>query len=289
MNGKKFLVTGASGMLGSCLIEKLKQYDVVGIGSEIDITSHAVLSEFLENEKPNVIIHAAAYTNVDECERNSDKAYAVNVIGTQNLVNYCTDKNCFFVYLSSTGVYEDSKDERYTEFCEVRPTTVHHKSKYEGEKVVVNHLNRYLIIRTGWLYGGSIAHAKNFVYKRYLEAKDRQSICADVNQIGNPTYVNDLVDQIVLLLEENMMGLFNCVNNAENITRYEYVRKIVELFELNCEVKKSLTNQFKRLSPISKNESAINYKLELMGCNIMGEWEASLSKYINRIKTSLYE
>lgn len=289
MNGKKILVTGAGGMLGSCLIEKLKQYDVIGIGSEIEITDHVILSEFLEYEKPNIIIHAAALTNVDECERNADKAYAVNVIGTQNLVNYCTSKNCFFVYLSSTGVYGDTKDERYTEFCKVRPTTVHHKSKYEGEKTVVNHLNRYLIIRTGWLYGGDITHAKNFVYKRYLEAKDSKSICANGNQIGNPTYVNDLVDQIVLLLEGNMMGLFNCVNNAENVTRYDYVRKIIELFEIDCEVNRSLDDQFERLAPVSRNESAINYKLELMGCNIMGDWDVSLSKYINIIKTSLYE
>ena len=114
-------------------------------------------------------------------------------------------------------------------------------------------------------------------------------MCGEVDQMGNPTYGNDLVVQMVERLEEKMMGLFNCVNNAENITRYGYVRKIVELFELNCEVKKSLTNQFKRLSPISKNESAINYKLEFMGCNIMGEREEYLSKYINRMKTSLYE
>lgn len=287
MNGNKILITGASGMLGSTLLKYLHNDSTFGIGSELDISSQSQVIKKLSEINPNIIIHTAAYTDVDGCELNPDKAYHVNAIGTQNLVNYCIGKNILFVYISSTGIYGVSKNVPFTEFDDVHPTTIHHRSKYEGEKIVRNHLQKYLIVRTGWLYGGAKTLNKNFVYKRFLEGSEKDTIYSDNSQIGNPTYVIDLVKQLQLLIERELYGIFNCVNNAQGISRYDYVKKIIELFDLKCTVQPAPTGMFTRVAKVSPNESAINYKLNLLNLNIMEDWEKSLSLYVSQLKKEL--
>lgn len=285
---KKILLTGLDGMLGSSIANYLQLKTVVAYDkSQFDITKPNIVHSILEKEAPDIIIHTAAYTDVDGCEQNIDKAYAINTVGTQNLVNYCIGKDILFIYISSTGIYGTSKDKNYTEFDQVNPTTIHHKSKYEGEKVIQNHLDKYLILRTGWLYGGKKTHPKNFVYKRFLEATSKETLYSDKSQIGNPTYIIDFVKQIRLLIEHQQYGIFNCVNSANNISRYDYVKKIVELFDVKCDVKIAPTEMYTRAAPVSKNESAINYKLGLLSLNIMGNWEESLQAYINELKKEL--
>jgi len=284
----KILVTGANGMLGSNLL-KLLPYETVGFSSkELDITDFRTVISVVDCEKPNIVIHTAAYTNVDDCEINPDKAYKINTIGTQNLVNYCMNKDILFIYISSTGIYGTKKqNEPYNEFDEVNPTTIHHKSKYEAEKIVQNHLFKYLILRTGWLFGGDIKHSKNFVYKRYLEASKNSEIYSDNSQIGNPTYIKDLVKQIEILIENKEYGIFNCVNTAHNISRYDYVKKIVEFFNIDCQVKQASIHMFQRRAPVSKNESATNFKLDLLEMNQMIDWDISLKNYIEKLKEEI--
>ena len=284
MSGKKVLVTGAKGMLGSCIVKHLTSYNVIGLQSSLDIQNYKKVLEILKVESPDIIIHTAAFTNVEECEQEKDKAYKINTLGTQNLVNYCINKDILFIYISSTGVYGTQKQSNYTEFDIPQPTTVHHKSKYEGEKVVQNHLQKFLILRTGWLYGGEKEHQKNFVYKRYLEAKNKSIIYSDNSQIGNPTYIKEFVQQIKILIEENQYGIFNCVNSAENISRFDYVSKIIEFFDSNSDVKVAPPKMFNRIAPVSWNESALNYKLNLLGLNTMSKWDLALKNYISELQ-----
>ncbi len=172
----------------------------------------------------------------------------------------------------------------YTEFDAIHPTTIHHKSKFEAEKIIQNHLSKYLILRTGWLYGGDKTHGKNYVYKAYMNLLNNDINYSVASQIGNPTYVKNLVKQIEVMISSSQYGIYNCVDRAENVSRYDYVKKIGELFELKCEVKKAPEGMYKRVAPVPFNESAINYKLDLLGLNIMSNWEESLSEYINILK-----
>lgn len=284
MIGEKVLITGANGMLGSNLINLFEKNEVTGISSDLDIADHKEVNRLLSQVKPDVIIHAAAFTNVDACEKEIDKAHKVNVIGTQNLVNYCVDNNVVFVYISSTGIYGSHKDSNYTEFDEVSPTTVHHKTKYEGEKVVQNHLSKYLILRTGWLYGGSKEQSKNFVYKRYLESLEKVEMFSDDTQKGNPTSVIDLCNQIKLLLSEGQYGVYNCVNDATEVSRYDYVSEILRNFNSSCKVSIAEKGSYDRIAKVSHNESAINYSLNLAGLNVMREWKTALKEYIQDLK-----
>ena len=282
MSGNKVLITGSHGMLGSNLLSYLDFDNIIGF--DIDITDANAVYNQLSIQKPDIIIHTSAFTNVEACETDPDKAYRVNTLGTQNLVNYCIDRDILFIYISSTGIYGTAKDDNYIEFDSVNPTTIHHKSKYEGEKIVQNHLSKFLILRTGWLYGGAKEHTKNFVYKRFLETQGKDIIYSDDSQIGNPTFVRDFVKQIEVLIEARAYGIFNCVNSAVNISRFDYVKKIIELFDVNCSVEVAPKGMFSRVAPVSSNESAINYKLNLLGLNVMKDWDESLSIYIQELK-----
>lgn len=283
---KKVLITGSNGLLGFAFANFNFNAEKILCSSEVlDITNFEAVKYFIDKTKPDIIIHCAAYTDVEKCELDIDNAYKINTIGTLNLVNaaICLTKEPIFCFISSTGIYGNYKQEPYNEFDDVTPLSVHHKTKFEAEKIVSSHFKKYIIARTGWLFGGAKTQNKNFVYKRYVEAKNSSILYANSEQIGNPTYIKDVVMQIAYLLEKECFGVYNCVNSGV-ASRYEYVKKIVELFGLNCDVKPVTADAFKRVAPVSFNESAVNYKLELMGLNKMQNWENSLTDYINELK-----
>lgn len=265
-------------------------FDIIGCNSAMfDIVDFAKTKEFILSHKPDIIIHCAAATDVERCETQRDYAYAVNVIGTANLTSasLLLKNEPFFCYISSAGVYGSHKTEPYCEFDEASPTTVHHDSKLQAEKIVASHIRKSIVVRAGWLYGGDISQPKNFVYKRYLEAKDKAVIYANNAQKGNPTFVGDFVKQVIRLIEEGRVGIYNCANN-ENATRYEYVKAIVESFGLDCKVEIADKSSFMRIANVSDNESVVNYKLKLMGVDIMPQWRESLEHYVLSLKRSLY-
>lgn len=282
---KKIVVTGSSGLLGSSFCRFSKFNNIKGGSRDLmDITSKESVTRLLNSERPDIIVHAAANTDVEACERDPEGASLVNIYGTKNITDYCKKNKIFLIYISSTGVYGSSKTGAYTEFDSVTPTTVHHKTKYEAELIVRNCLKDHLILRTGWLYGGSKSNSKNFVYQRYIEAKNNEIIYSNNFQKGNPTYVRDLVEQIDLLIKKNVRGLFNCVNEGENVTRYNYVHEIIKSFNVGCEVRPGDSDLFRRVAPVSNNESAINCKLNRLNINIMGDWGQALRRYIKYLK-----
>ena len=273
-------------MLGSSVVESFgNKYDVRGYEKKsFNVTDRKCVNEIINGEDPDVIIHTAANTDAEFCERNPEEAYLVNTTGTDNIVNCLLEKNndVLMVYISSTGVYGKWKDDAYIEYDKVNPTTIHHKSKYFGEKSVLR-LSKYLIIRTGWLFGGSTKNKKNFVYNRYLEAINNDHIYSDMQQKGNPTSTKDLCVQMEYLLRKKLYGLFNSVGNGV-ATRYDYVKEIISCFGLECVVKKVSHDNFERIAPVSLNESAINHKLQLLGIDLMRPWRKSLLEYISTIK-----
>lgn len=281
----KILITGASGVLGKTLTELFSEkYSVLSCDRDtLDITSRKQVKKIVQQFRPDILIHTAAFTNVEKAEESPDDAFAINVYGTLNLLESIQMSNCLFIYISSTGIYGLAKEKiPYTEFDAVVPTTQYHRSKYEGELLVQKHAHRFLILRTGWLFGGSIHQRRNFVYNRYLEAKNKTILFADPVQQGNPTYVLDLSRQIEYLIMNQVIGTYNCVN-TESATRLEYIQEIILSFGLDCEVHSIEGNKFPRIAPVSPNESALNYGLDMRGLNIMPHWKSSLRIYINAL------
>jgi dTDP-4-dehydrorhamnose reductase len=281
---QRLLITGAAGMLGSALQELLKDdFEIIPASrKELDIQSYASAREYLARTKPDIILHAAAYTNVEEAERKPEDCYAVNYNGTLHLLNASRSFPNKFIYISSTGNYGAYKDQPYAEYDEVVPTTVYHKSKYAGEKLVSELSHDFLILRTGWLFGGSTEHKKNFVFNRFKEGSSKDKMTSDPFQSGNPTNTEDVARQVKMLIKENVSGTFNVVSEGW-CTRFEYVKAIIEIFGLPCAVVPA-DKPFERLAKVSPNEAAVNFNLTSMGLNRMPHWKESLEKYINSIR-----
>lgn len=271
-------------MLGSAVQEALHtDFDIVPASrGELDIQSFGAAKEYLRQVQPQVVLHAAAYTNVEEAERQPEDCYRVNYNGTLNLVNAAQGLGIKFIYISSTGCYGSYQEQPYAEYNDVLPTTVYHQSKYLGEKVVRDLCADFLILRTGWLFGGSTSHKKNFVFNRFKDASKVKEMRSDPFQRGNPTNTADVAAQLKLLIQHNISGTYNVVA-AGACTRYEYVKEIVAAYGLDCVVTPT-DKPFERAARVSPNEAAVNFNLDGLGLNIMPHWKESLHQYIHSIK-----
>jgi dTDP-4-dehydrorhamnose reductase len=284
----KLVITGGNGLLGSTLLKSgsFAGFDVVQLSRDfVNLqTSLVEFAQYLVGIDCNIFIHCAANTNVEYCEKFPMECYRDNVLLTELISNACRISQVKLVFISSTGVYGDYQDLPYVEYDDVKPTTIHHRSKWLGENAIRSTLNEHLIIRTGWLFGGEWDMTKNFVANRIREATESNGIItSDISQTGCPTYVVDLAEVILSLLNTGWAGTFNCVNTGK-ASRYEYVSKIIELSGENVKVKPVDGLAFSRLAKVSKNETAVNSKLTEIGFFAMPKWEDSLFRYISTLQ-----
>jgi dTDP-4-dehydrorhamnose reductase len=278
----KYLITGSKGLLGSSFSRIIGKNAIDLPRDLLNQEDHLLLQRSIEGSQVDVVVNCAAHVNADQAEDDPAPAYHANVEIPRRLASVCQAIGIPLVHLSSTGCYGAWKSEPYSELDPVRPTTVHHQSKIAGEEQIKNNTNEYLIIRTGWLFGGDQFHQKNFVWRRILEALQTDVLKSDVSQRGCPTWADDVVHQTCTMLQNKVRGTFNCVN-AGAASRFEYVAKIIELFHLPCSIVP--TGPFTRRAPVSPNETAINYNLQQIQLDHMPTWTNSLESYRNEILT----
>jgi dTDP-4-dehydrorhamnose reductase len=275
----KVLLTGARGMLGTSFKMALKDVELICTErSELSVAEPQKLFDLVDRVGPSVVLNCAAHTDVESAERDPDMAFRANWILPSILAIACRRQQALFVHFSSTGCYGREKQEPYSEEDPVQPTTVYHRSKILGEEAVKEAGCEFLILRAGWLFGGDPNHAKNFVWKRLLEALASERMISDASQTGNPTFVGDVVRQTRLLIDVGLRGTYNCASQG-SVSRFEYVRRIVHAAGLPCSVEPTMT-PFPRLAQVSPNEAAINYRLRLLGLDIMPEWQSAVDAFV---------
>ncbi len=202
---KKILITGAGGMLaqdvdavlqGSCEIITKGEHD-------LDICHGDKVCEIIDNLRPDVVINCAAYTRVDDCETEQEKAFAVNAEGVKNIALACRDQGSLLVHISTDYVFDGTKQEPYREADETRPLSVYGQSKLAGEKFVRDILKRFVIIRSLWLYGRG---GNNFVATIQKLAQEKAELRVVNDQTGTPTYTRDLAHAIKAMIRGNPPG-----------------------------------------------------------------------------------
>ncbi len=235
----------------------------------------------------NFFIHAAANTNVEECEVDPDRCYRDNFLLTELLAKACSLVDVPFLFISSTGVYGEGKKTAYKEYDTVNPTTHYHNSKFMAEQVTLNAHPKNIVIRTGWLFGGKVENPKNFVARRMDEAREAFHIGVDLQsnfeQKGIPCFNLDIAARILLIAEYGYSGIFNCVN-CGFASRFEYVDAIIRLAKIDVRVRGSVSSKFNRKALVSNNEMAENWKMDNLKLPKMPLWEDSLKSYIDLIK-----
>lgn len=271
-------IAGATGLLGSAFADGYQNQVVPLDRSSLNIDDPASIHRRLQEIGADMLINCAAHTDLEAAERDPELDRRANLVLPQILADACENAGTTLVQISSTGCYGQWKDEPYVEADPLRPTTVHHTHKAQAEDAIRNSGCKSLILRTGWLFGGSKDQPKNFVWKRIQEGKNSPSMTSDGAQFGVPTWVKDVVGQTKILFDGEICGTFNVVAQGA-ASRFTYVDAIIEEAGIACKVISGPA--FKRLAAVSSNEMAINQHLRAHDIDQMPEWRHSLSIYVN--------
>ncbi len=288
----RVLVTGANGMLGRDLCEQLSISQHTPLATDIamhegsaitplDITSASDVLRCFEELKPDVVIHAAAATNVDACERSPDMAYKVNALGTWCVAAACAKMNIHLIYISTDFVFDGKKTTPYTEFDTPNPINHYGASKLAGEKAVQQVCSRYHIVRTQWLNG---AQGKSFASAMIEMAKTKSEWTVVVDQTGCPTFTLDLSRAVISLLESHMYGTYHIVNRGE-CSWYEFAGKVLEMAGIRGVTLHPIpASQW--VSPTRRPAYSVlrRYVLELQGLDHMRSWEEALEEFLMQRK-----
>ena len=272
------VLTGSNGILGSAFVQHLPANRLVKLGRrDLNAADPAAIRRRMIGLTPSLVINCAADTDVESAEAAPECAFAVNATLAEALAQGAAETHARFVQFSSTGCYGDWKSEPYEETDPLRPTTAHHRSKALGEDLVLRAHPKALVLRLGWLFGGRRGQAKNFVWARLCEARDRSEIGCNAAQRGCPTSAADVVNQTRMLLESNAVGIFNCVGGGPPARRIDYVAAILEAAGSQARV---VPRDFARRAPVSANEAALNARLRGKGLDRMPAWRESLAVYV---------
>lgn len=280
----KVAITGAGGLLGSAFVDALTAggHTVQAVNrTSIGGCLPYVIAESLNGV--DWLLHAAANTNVEQCEVDVEACYRDNLVLTEQVADAARLAGVPMVYMSSTGVYGNWATIPYAEYHDAHPTTHHHRAKLLGEAAVMARAGANLVIRTGWLFGGAPANPKNFVARRIEEARrvsaDGGVMKSNRQQVGCPTATYDVVSRVLALVASGHAGIFNCVNTG-CASRIEYVREIVRLSGESVAIEPADAVSFNRRAQVSDNEAAVNWRMTHLGFEPMPHWEDSLAAYI---------
>jgi dTDP-4-dehydrorhamnose reductase len=222
----RILVTGAAGRLGGRLVEVLSaSHDVVGADvAEFDITNFDAARAFVHDTKAQLVIHPAAWTDVDGCARDPEQAIRVNGFGAQNLAVAAAERSADFLYVSSNEVFSGQTSRPYREYDPTAPINPYGYSKWVGEQAIQRVNPQHYVVRTAWLF----AHGgKNFLQTIIGAAKAGKPLRVVVNEVANPTYNDDLADAIAQLIETGRFGIYHFVNQGA-CSRYDFARYVLD-------------------------------------------------------------
>ncbi len=271
----RILITGAGGQLGHDLQAVLRAEELHPRDHrELDISDEATVRAVVTDIRPQWIINASAFNDVDRAETAEDQAFAVNARGPANLAAAAAALNAGLVHISTDYVFDGTKGEAYTEADRPNPLSVYGRSKYEGERAVLASKGSVSVLRTAWLYG---IHGKNFVKAILEKAKEGRPLDVVADQVGSPTSTHDLAEAINQLIRTRVYGLFH-VANAGACSRYEFAKAIVRGA---VEVRPVTSAEAKRPAPRPANSSLTSVRWSSLGLPALRPWQAALDDFLD--------
>lgn len=223
----KILLTGAGGRLGSLLVARLcdrhevADADIVGaVSHELDISDYEACRQLVANIRPDIVLHPAAWTDVNGCALDPAKALRVNGLGTGNLAAVTAQCGIPMLYVSTNEVFDGALDRAYTEIDQPNPINAYGYSKWYGERALAGVNPRHYIVRSAWLF----AHGgRNFLQAILGAARAGKPLRVVTNEVANPTYTNDLAAAIARLIETERFGIYHLVNEGA-VSRWKLAR-----------------------------------------------------------------
>lgn len=314
----KIFVTGVGGQLGHDVMNELAGRGYVGVGSDIqpeysgiqdgtpvctmeyrpmDITDKASVETVLQEVKPDVVIHCAAWTAVDlaEDEDKQEKVRLVNAVGTQNIADVCKALDAKMVYISTDYVFDGQGEEPWLPDCkDYAPLNVYGSTKLAGELAVANTLEKYFIVRIAWVFG---KNGKNFIKTMLNVGKTHDKLTVVCDQIGTPTYTFDLARLLIDMVETEKYGYYHATNEGGYISWYDFTKEIfkqaVELGHTEyAEERLSVAPVTTAEYGISKAARPFNSRLDKSklvenGFKPLPTWQDALHRYLVEIIDTL--
>ena len=301
---KKVLVSGSSGMLGIDLVLLLKgNYEVVGLDTNSpryecsepddlviqDITDRQVIEDSIGRIKPDMIVHTAAWTDVDACEDNPDKAYNINALGTHNLALIAAKIDVPILYISTDFVFDGQKHNPYDEHDRPNPINIYGKSKLQGEEFVLSAAEKYFIVRTSWLFGKC---GRNFVDSILTQAESKKRLKVVADQFGSPTYTKDLASAVKNFVDfyfskiesgsdKDIYGIYH-VTNSDNCSWFKFAKAILQHKRLtDIDIMPITSAELTRAAERPKMSILNNSKYQTLTQHALRTWDEALADYLS--------
>ena len=301
----KVLVTGVGGQLGYDVINELINRGHTAIGTDVvgrenlnvydlnspaatasyvklDITDKSSVKAVFDVEKPDAVVHCAAWTAVDAAEEadNIPKVRKINVDGTRHIVESCQELGCKMVYLSTDYVFDGQGTEPWHPDCKMySPLSVYGQSKLDGELIVSNELEKYFIVRIAWVFG---VNGNNFVKTMLKLGKKYDTLRVVYDQVGTPTYTFDLARLLVDMIESDKYGYYHATNEGGYISWYDFACEIFKQAGYTTKVIPVTTEEY----GVSKAQRPFNSRLDksklaLNGFSPLASWQDALDRYLH--------
>ena len=272
----RVLVFGATGLLGRALMQEWQGDEVCGLGSrDADIRFPDQVESAIARHRPDWIVLAAAYTDVDGCETNRDLAFAVNCTGAANVARASADAGSKLIFLSTDYVFDGSKEHPYDTDDPICPQSVYGQTKAAAEEQIRRISPRACILRTSWVFG---VGGKCFPDTILRLASSRETLEVVDDQRGSPTYTIDLARSIIELCRKEGEGIVHATNSGD-CTWFDFAKQIVADAGLKTGVLPTTTDRFPRPAPRPKYSVLSHSSLQRYGIT-MPTWQDALARYL---------
>jgi dTDP-4-dehydrorhamnose reductase len=289
----KIYIAGCGGMLGEAFQANFKDEFILKC-TDIDVNENWLsfldIRDFHEYRKdviefgPDYLFHLGAYTDLEYCEAHIEDTYNTNTLSVENAVYIANELDIPILYISTAGIF-DGKKNLYDDFDMPNPLGHYARSKYAGERFVIENAQKYLICRAGWMMGSGPKKDKKFIQKIMKQLKEGKKDLYVVNdKDGTPTYTHDFAKNVKFLIQGGYWGLYNMVCGGET-SRIEVAHEIVDIMGLTGTVKiNSVSSDYFANEYFAERppcERLINRKLNIRNLNMMRDWKISLKEYLN--------
>jgi len=277
----KILIAGAGGQLGQALRAGLTDQNIIALAhAQLDITRFDDAREAVATHRPDIVINAAAYTNVDGAEADHAGAYKLNAVAPRNLAIASYEYGAPLVHVSTDYVFDGLGSRPYHEFDQTNPLSIYGKSKLSGEQTVAAHNPRHYIVRTSWLYH---TEGENFP-KAMLAQTKRDEVRVVSDQHGSPTYAPHLAAAIARLIETGAYGTYHLAGNGA-ASRFEMTRKLYQLFGIGTVVRPAETADIPRPAPRPRYSVLTTVQEPQI---LLPPWEEGLAEFASNSRSSKY-
>jgi len=289
---KRIYIAGCGGMLGEAFYRQFKdEYEIKCTDKDVneewlsflDFRDFEAYKKDVLDFNPDYLFHLGAYTDLEFCEQNPDETYITNTLAVENAVYIANDLDIPLLYISTAGIF-DGKKNCYDDWDTPNPLGVYARSKYMGERFVIENARRYLVCRAGWMMGSGPKKDKKFIQKLMKQIKDgKKELFIVDDKDGTPTYTHDFAKTVKELIKNEYWGLYNCVCGGQT-SRLEVAQELLKILGKENEIKITTVSSdfFKEVYFAERpaSERLITKKLDLRGVNQMRDWKVALKEYI---------